>query len=51
VLKIVTDLGLLTKKGNRLSGQTFSQMLRNPIYVGVLHIPKWDVHASEPGDI
>ena len=34
VLKVVTALGLRTKKGRPLSKQTFRRMLTNPIYAG-----------------
>ena len=34
VLKIVTAMGLKTKKGRSLTKQTFSRMLTNPIYAG-----------------
>src|SRR5262249_47553246 len=34
VLKIVTAMGLTTRKGNPVKPQTFSRMLKNPIYVG-----------------
>lgn len=34
VLKIVTAMGLKTKKGRPLTKQTFSRMLTNPIYAG-----------------
>jgi site-specific DNA recombinase len=34
VLKIVTAMGLVTKKGKPLTKQTFARMLTNPIYAG-----------------
>jgi hypothetical protein len=34
VLKLVTSLGLTTKKGRPLEKQTFARMLSNPIYAG-----------------
>ncbi len=43
VLDVITRLGLTTKSGRRLSGQSFSQLLRKPIYVGVLEVPAWGV--------
>lgn len=41
VLKIVTDLGLRTSKGKRLSPQSFDKLLRKPIYAGWLTVPNW----------
>jgi site-specific DNA recombinase len=38
-----TRLGLITKKGKRLSAQSFNQLLRKPIYVGVLEVPRWGI--------
>jgi DNA invertase Pin-like site-specific DNA recombinase len=34
VLKIITDKGLKTKRGRKLTVQTFSALLRKPIYAG-----------------
>lgn len=34
VLKIITDKGLVTKRGQKLSAQTFDAILRKPIYAG-----------------
>ncbi|MGB7929581.1 MAG: recombinase family protein, partial [Terriglobales bacterium] len=34
VLKIITDKGLRTKRGQKLTAQTFGAMLRKPIYAG-----------------
>jgi len=34
VLKIITDKGLRTKRGQKLTAQTFDAMLRKPIYAG-----------------
>jgi site-specific DNA recombinase len=34
VLKLITSLGLTTKKGRPLSKQTFARMLSNPLYTG-----------------
>jgi len=41
VLETVSDLGLRTRAGRKVSPQTFGQMLRNPIYAGWLTVPKW----------
>ena len=43
VLDVVTRLGLTTKRGRRVSPQTFNEMLRKPFYVGVLEVPKWGI--------
>jgi site-specific DNA recombinase len=34
VLQMVTDLGLRTPKGSKVSPQTFDEMLRKPVYAG-----------------
>jgi len=41
VLKLVTDLGLRTRRGNVVSPQTFQMLLRNPIYAGWLSVRSW----------
>ncbi len=41
VLDAVTRSGLPTKSGKRLSPQTFGQLLRKPIYAGILEVPAW----------
>jgi len=46
VLDIVSGLGLRTKTGMKLSGQTFGQLLRKPIYVGVLEVKGWSIQKS-----
>jgi site-specific DNA recombinase len=43
VLDAVTRLGLTAKSGRRLSPQSFDQLLRKPIYAGVLEVPGWGV--------
>src|SRR5215472_1778990 len=43
VLKRITQLGLRTKKGERLSPQTFSQTLRKPVYAGRVVVPVWEI--------
>lgn len=43
VLKKVTARGLRTRKGKKLSPQTFSKILTNPIYAGRVSIPKWEI--------
>ncbi len=48
VLREVTALGLRTKKGKRLSDQSFASMVRNPIYAGWMRVPRFDFEG--PGD-
>ena len=43
VLRRVTQLGLVTKKGKPLSSQTFSQTLRKPVYTGRIVVPEWNI--------
>lgn len=38
IISIVSDMGLRTASGKRLSSQTFSNMLRNPFYAGYIDI-------------
>jgi site-specific DNA recombinase len=46
VLRVVTAAGLVTKKGNRVSGQTFHKLLRNPFYVGKLVVGRWKMDCK-----
>ena len=48
VIGLVTELGLRTRRGLVLSSQSFGQMLRNPIYSGVINSPEYGV--SRRGD-
>ena len=48
VIALVTELGLRTRRGLVLSPQSFGQMLRNPIYTGVIDSPEYGV--SPRGD-
>jgi site-specific DNA recombinase len=43
VLDAVASLGLTAKSGRRISPQTFDQLLRKPIYAGVLEVPGWGI--------
>ncbi len=43
VLRKVTAEGLTTRRGKRLSVQTFSRMLRKPIYAGRITVPRWGI--------
>ena len=46
VLRKVTAEGLKTRRGNRLSVQTFSRMLRKPIYAGRIRLQCWNVDLA-----
>ena len=48
VIARATDAGLRSRKGLRLSPQSFGQMMRNPIYVGRVESPDYGV--STKGD-
>ena len=41
VLKIVTNMGLRTRKGKKVTAQTFSKMLRNRLYAGWISVTRW----------
>ena len=43
VLRRVTALGLTTRPGKHLTAQSLGSLLRNPIYSGWLHVPKWQL--------
>jgi site-specific DNA recombinase len=45
VLEKVSASGLTSKSGKHLSPQTFGQLLRKPIYSGVMEVPKWGVRC------
>jgi DNA invertase Pin-like site-specific DNA recombinase len=42
----LTDLGLVTRKGNPLSPQMFGAILRKPIYAGRICKPEWDIDVA-----
>lgn len=44
----LTRSGLRTRKGRPLTGQTFSSLLRNPVYAGRIVVAGWDFDG--PGD-
>jgi site-specific DNA recombinase len=46
VLRKITQLGLRTKKGKRVSSQTFSQTLRKPVYAGRIVVPQWAIDVA-----
>lgn len=41
ILRMLTDLGLRSKKGNKLTLHVFLQVLRNPVYIGQMKSKKW----------
>lgn len=43
VLKQVTTLGLRTRTGQRVGPTTFHNLLRNPIYAGLLVVKRWGI--------
>jgi len=46
VLEQVTILGLRTKRGNRMSAQSFGQMLKHPLYAGRIRNDKWGIDVQ-----
>ena len=46
VLRTATVLGLRTRRGEALTPQTLSAMLRNPLYAGRIELKKWGVSAK-----
>ncbi|MDP6373109.1 MAG: recombinase family protein [Vicinamibacterales bacterium] len=45
VLRTVTALGLISRRGRPLTPQVFGRLLRNPIYAGVLDVPRFGLRA------
>ncbi len=43
VLEIVRTMGLRTARGKTLSRRTFSSILSNPVYLGRLVVPGWEI--------
>jgi len=43
VLKIVTAAGLRTRRGKKLSSQSFCNLLKNPLYSGRIVVGQWQV--------
>ncbi len=41
ILRGMTDMGLRSKDGNKLTAHTFVSMLRNPVYIGQMQSKKW----------
>jgi DNA invertase Pin-like site-specific DNA recombinase len=46
VLRIVTAAGLVSKKGRKLSAQSFHNLLRNPFYAGKLVVGRWQIDCK-----
>jgi site-specific DNA recombinase len=46
VLRIVTAAGLVSKKGRKLSAQSFHNLLRNPFYAGKLVVGRWEMDCK-----
>jgi site-specific DNA recombinase len=46
VLRLITAAGLLTKRGRKLSAQSFYNMLRNPFYAGKLVVGRWEMDCK-----
>jgi site-specific DNA recombinase len=46
ILRIITDLGLRSPTNDsELSAQSFDNILRNPVYAGVISIPTWGLEV------
>jgi site-specific DNA recombinase len=43
VLRKITAMGLRTRNGKKLTAQTFQELLRKPIYVGLISVPTWGI--------
>jgi DNA invertase Pin-like site-specific DNA recombinase len=46
VLDEVTRLGLRTRRGGKVSSQTFDAVLENQLYIGIIDCPEYGVHAK-----
>lgn len=42
----VTRLGLRTRRGSRVSPQTFDALLENPLYIGIIDVPEYGVQGK-----
>lgn len=47
VLDEVTRLGLRTRRGAKISPQTFDAMLENALYIGIIDVPEYGVQARQ----
>jgi len=50
VRQVLNSEGFRTLKGNPVSSQTFQQLLRNPLYAGVMMVPDWADESPRRGD-
>src|SRR6266496_1402001 len=48
VLAEVTSLGLRTRRGAKVSTQTFDAMLENPLYIGIIDVAEYGVQGLSP---
>ena len=46
VLRRLNGLGVRGSRGKRLSLQSFRTLLRNPLYVGRIYVPKWEINVD-----
>jgi len=46
VRRKLDQLGLKTKRGHKLSAQSFNALLRKPVYAGWIVVPKWDINVQ-----
>lgn len=46
VLRTLNRMGLTTRKGGKVTPQTFDRLLRNPLYAGWICIPQWNVREK-----
>jgi hypothetical protein len=46
VLDEVTRLGLRTRRGGKVSSQTFDAVLENQLYIGIIDCPEYGVQAQ-----
>lgn len=49
VLRMMSDLGLRSLRGKPVSPQTFQQMVRNPIYAGLMRVKGWSDYPPQRG--
>jgi site-specific DNA recombinase len=46
IVRLLGALGMRTRAGTPISAQTLGATLRNEIYVGRIHIPKWNLRTT-----
>ena len=46
VLKTLNALGFKTDKGKPVPAQTFTKLIRNPIYKGMIYLPEWGLKGQ-----